>query len=121
MLEHLIQDWLDSQSLLSKHFNVVIDPNYLHYAFIDTSCQNSTNPDYPYHSRYIRSRDIYPYRIAFIAEDKVKLWHGHRIGMKKEELFSAKDPQFFSKLENVMYLMHKVIYGKSCELKPSNL
>lgn len=123
MLEHLIKEWLES-SLLKEHFKVVIDPNPLlirQYAYIDTRCQNSYSPHYPYHSRYMRSRDIYPYRITCIFDDKVKLWLGHRIGLKKEQEFSAKDPAFFDKLENVLYLMHKVIYGKSCELKPSNL
>jgi hypothetical protein len=120
MLEHLINDWLESQPLLGKHFSVVIDPRSKFYAFIDTSCQDSNSSGYPYHSRYIRSRDIYPYRIAFISDSNVKLWKGHRIGMPKEAILSANDPQFFKNLENVMHLMHKVIYGKSCQLKPSD-
>jgi len=121
MLDHLIKDWLESQPLLREHFNVVIDPNLKFYSYLDTACQDSDSLGYPYHSRYMASRDIYPYRIAFIADSYVKLWRGHRIGMKKEQQFIVNDPEFFKKLANAMQLMHKVIYGKNCEFKPSNI
>lgn len=127
MLEFLIKDWLAQDFTLSKHFSVFIDegvkknvPNWaVIRSSIDVVCRRSTAARA--HQRYLGHREIFQRPIAFIDVDRITLNCGHRIGRKKNAEIMSSDPEFFTHLKDVMLLMHKVEFGKTCELKPADL
>lgn len=136
MLEHLIKEWLAQDLTLSQHFNVFIDedankkmvPNWaVIRSTINIACRHAPKRSSGEFSRLHRFQRYYHYEepirrpIAFINSDHVELSYGHRIGLKKNLEIMSSDPEFFMRLTNVMCLMHKVEFGKTCELKPSDL
>jgi hypothetical protein len=124
-LDYLIYDWLIADVLLVEHFSVVID-NAINKLTDQATVVSSLNMICcPVHStsafqRYIFTGELCRRPIAFILDDRIKLHAGNSIGLKKTAEIPSSDPEFFTKLKRIMYLMHKVEFGKSCELKSSN-
>ena len=127
MLDELLRNWIINEETLNSHFSVFIDPNARSHAHLPSyavarstilmRCKLQRTWQYPYHSRYMPYTQPYQPQVAFINEDGIELMHGHYIGHRKGTIIYAHEPEFFTKLKDVMYLMHKVCYGKSCSLK----